>query len=326
MTLAQPPHHRRVPSGTRADAVLSLCVLGAGAGLILIGWISRSSGSGRVDWAASDLPNERVETLVGSLALWAGSATVVWWLLSMLLAFLSAASEIRGHRTPSDQLGKWTPAFMRRLALAVLGLSLLGGTGAQAAVSVAPGTVLAGSPAQIASPTQFGHSASPGGDTLLDRVSGAPGKTASAESVLSPPKDRSLDPVWSDGTPERNRLPQPMAPAHDSSADAVRSPASSDGPGSLDPGWTPSAGLPEAGHLAAGPRRSPVTHPSAPREVEVRSGDSLWILAARELGPGATDVEIAKYWPRWHAANRGVIGGDPNRLLPGTVLTVPDRG
>ncbi|MBO9705650.1 MAG: hypothetical protein J7474_09090, partial [Arthrobacter sp.] len=98
-----------------------------------------------------------------------------------------------------------------------------------------------------------------------------------------------------------------------------------DGPGSLDPGWTPSAGLPEAGHLAAGPRRSPATHPSAPREVEVRSGDSLWILAARELGLEATDVEIARYWPRWYAANRDVIGGDPNRLLPGTVLTVPDR-
>lgn len=57
--------------------------------------------------------------------------------------------------------------------------------------------------------------------------------------------------------------------------------------------------------------------------VAVRSGDSLWTLAADQLGPLATDVEIARQWPRWYDLNRHVIGPDPDLLLPGQLLTVP---
>jgi nucleoid-associated protein YgaU len=57
--------------------------------------------------------------------------------------------------------------------------------------------------------------------------------------------------------------------------------------------------------------------------VAVRAGDSLWAIAARALGPAASDVEIAAQWPRWYEANRNVIGADPNVLLPGQVLTPP---
>ncbi|MBO9706264.1 MAG: hypothetical protein J7474_12250, partial [Arthrobacter sp.] len=236
MKLAQ--QRRHMPSGTRADAVVSLCVLGVGAGLMLIGWFNRSTGSAHPGWAASDLSNQRVETLVGSLAFWAGSATVVWWLLSMVMAFLSAASEMRGRRTPSDQLGKWSPAFMRRLALAVLGLSLLGSTGAQAAVSVAPSAVLADSPVHPASSAHSEHSTSPGRDVLLDSVSGARGTNTPAESASRTLderslEERSLEPTWSDGVTETSRAPEPRARTHGNSAKGVRPPAPSDGPGSL---------------------------------------------------------------------------------------------
>ena len=57
--------------------------------------------------------------------------------------------------------------------------------------------------------------------------------------------------------------------------------------------------------------------------VVVREGDSLWGLAARELGPGATDEAIAARWPDWYAVNRQVIGEDPDLILPGQVLRVP---
>ena len=40
-------------------------------------------------------------------------------------------------------------------------------------------------------------------------------------------------------------------------------------------------------------------------------------MAAAQLGPLATDLEIAQLWPRWFQANRAVIGSDPNLLLPG---------
>ncbi|MFD3400625.1 LysM peptidoglycan-binding domain-containing protein [Kribbella sp. NPDC058693] len=57
--------------------------------------------------------------------------------------------------------------------------------------------------------------------------------------------------------------------------------------------------------------------------VVVRDGDSLWGLAARELGAGASDEAIAARWPEWYAVNRHVIGDDPDLILPGQVLRVP---
>jgi nucleoid-associated protein YgaU len=62
---------------------------------------------------------------------------------------------------------------------------------------------------------------------------------------------------------------------------------------------------------------------ATPRQLVVRRGDSLWSLAARTLGPGATPSEIAAAWPRLYAANRDVVGPDPARIEPGQHLTVP---
>jgi nucleoid-associated protein YgaU len=61
-----------------------------------------------------------------------------------------------------------------------------------------------------------------------------------------------------------------------------------------------------------------------PRETVVRRGDTLWDIARAHLGPDATDAEVAAEWPRWHEANRSVIGADPDALLPGQVLHAPD--
>ncbi|MFI5729337.1 LysM peptidoglycan-binding domain-containing protein [Kribbella sp. NPDC051587] len=58
-------------------------------------------------------------------------------------------------------------------------------------------------------------------------------------------------------------------------------------------------------------------------QVTVKAGDTLWDLAARELGPHATNEQIAERWPHWYAANRQVIGTDPNLILPGQVLRAP---
>jgi nucleoid-associated protein YgaU len=55
-------------------------------------------------------------------------------------------------------------------------------------------------------------------------------------------------------------------------------------------------------------------------------GDSLWVIAARHLGPQATRQQVAREWPRWYAANRKVIGPDPNLIRVGQVLTPPTPG
>ena len=58
-------------------------------------------------------------------------------------------------------------------------------------------------------------------------------------------------------------------------------------------------------------------------QVVVRRGDTLWDLARRDLGPDATDAEVAEAWPHWFATNRQVIGPDPGRLRPGQILQRP---
>lgn len=60
-------------------------------------------------------------------------------------------------------------------------------------------------------------------------------------------------------------------------------------------------------------------------EVTVLPGDTLWDIAADQLGPDATDWEIAESWPRWYSANRELIGEDPGIIHPGTVLHPPTR-
>jgi hypothetical protein len=57
--------------------------------------------------------------------------------------------------------------------------------------------------------------------------------------------------------------------------------------------------------------------------VVVRPGDTLWSIARRALPAGATDAEIARACARWHAANRGVIGDDPDLIFPQQRLHPP---
>ncbi|MDQ1679621.1 MAG: hypothetical protein QOI42_480 [Frankiaceae bacterium] len=71
--------------------------------------------------------------------------------------------------------------------------------------------------------------------------------------------------------------------------------------------------------------RPPLDRPVSPalRAVSVRGGDSLWLIAERGLGHRASDAEIAQEWPRWYAANRAVIGDDPDLIQPGEQLRPP---
>ncbi|MBD0293320.1 MAG: hypothetical protein ICV70_07075 [Jiangellaceae bacterium] len=71
------------------------------------------------------------------------------------------------------------------------------------------------------------------------------------------------------------------------------------------------------------PAPAEVTTPPPASTVVVEPGDCLWRIAARALGPSPTNAEIAAAWPRWYAANRTVIGDDPDLILPGMVLHPP---
>ena len=58
------------------------------------------------------------------------------------------------------------------------------------------------------------------------------------------------------------------------------------------------------------------------RRYQVTAGDSLWSIAGRVLGT-EDPRRIARYWPRIHRVNRGLIGTTPNLIKPGWVLDLP---
>ncbi|MET0953497.1 MAG: LysM peptidoglycan-binding domain-containing protein [Aeromicrobium sp.] len=71
-------------------------------------------------------------------------------------------------------------------------------------------------------------------------------------------------------------------------------------------------------------RHSPALRYPA-RPVVVRDGDTLWAIAERSLPPGSSTTDIARATARWHAANRAVIGDDPDLIFPHQRLTPPGK-
>ncbi len=72
---------------------------------------------------------------------------------------------------------------------------------------------------------------------------------------------------------------------------------------------------------AVGARTAPRPPAAVPR---VRPGDSLWSISRELLPAGSDDARIAGAWHRLHRANHSRIGDDPDLILPGTRLVVPD--
>ena len=65
--------------------------------------------------------------------------------------------------------------------------------------------------------------------------------------------------------------------------------------------------------------------PSRRDVVVVRPGDSLWAIARRDLPPGASDAAVTERWHAIYAANRVVIGPDPDLVRPGQRLLLPRK-
>lgn len=111
---------------------------------------------------------------------------------------------------------------------------------------------------------------------------------------------------------------------------------------SSPPASTPAPQWPVSTPRAQTPSAAPRTHEPAPTHVpapttragtatgtaagtavRVRAGDSLWRVAADHLGPAPEPQRVTHYWQRIYAANRAVIGGNPDRIHPGQQLVLP---
>ncbi|MCB5273838.1 hypothetical protein BJG92_01363 [Arthrobacter sp. SO5] len=246
----------------QADAAMSAVILALGLFL---------AGTGNAlaqHWRSSSARQQSLgfEGQLGIVANTAGLIVTVWWMMSLAIAVAAAVLERRGCSRAASAAGAFAPAFMRRLALAAVGLQLLTAQLATAAVPPVP------------------------------------------DAPTAPP---ALAAAWAP-----TAVPTAAPTAVPTAAPAPAPPAD------VDPRWKVSSPVVEPGLLAGGRLRSREPAEEG-TEVTVRAGDSLWSLAAARLGPFASDVDVAREWPRLYQANREVIGGSPHLLQPGMVLRFP---
>jgi nucleoid-associated protein YgaU len=95
------------------------------------------------------------------------------------------------------------------------------------------------------------------------------------------------------------------------------------------PAWPVTPPAPDGSHPPGPHARPPAAHRSPSRPASepglvVAPGDTLWSIAADHLPPGRrTPARVAAAWPRWYAANRAVIGPDPDHIEARQVLHLP---
>lgn len=222
----------------------------------------------------------RPDAAVAVGGLVAAWACLAWWGLAFAASVLGALPNRLG-RLARACAERIAPAAIRRIARYALGAALA--SGATIAVPLGPASAASG-PVPSADPAPVLPSLDrPTGFSVADPLT----PTAAGPAVATGPR-----PVEAAQTCTRaddredatgpTRRATPAAAAH---RDGVRTPRS----------------------LPAG-------------EVTVRTGDTLWAIAARHLPPDASVVRIAEEWPRWYRANAEVIGADPDLIRPGERL------
>lgn len=107
-------------------------------------------------------------------------------------------------------------------------------------------------------------------------------------------------------------------------------------PVDIDSGRTVVSGLPLPDRATSDQVREPAPALAVPRQphhsrphdgpdttVRVEPGDSLWRIAERHLPAAVSDAAIDERWQRLYAANRDVIGANPDLIHPGLRLELP---
>jgi hypothetical protein len=97
------------------------------------------------------------------------------------------------------------------------------------------------------------------------------------------------------------------------------------GPAYATPGQPHEDRVAPAALLAGLPLPDRATAPPSQADehtVVVAPADTLWAIAARRLGPGASDAEIDTCWRRLYDLNRAELGPDPDLIRPAQRLEV----
>ena len=282
-------------TSSRSSAFLRIGCLALAYALAMavLAWAARDSLDGLREGSAD------LETLMAGAAAAGAWLCLVWLGLGFTAAMLAALPGTAG-RYGAVVSRRITPQVVRRLAEVALG------------VTVAPGAALTGTTPALA------HGGSPPPPGSVQGVV--------PEAALNVDVDGPVEAVPGQDMPRKpatsgSQFPSLDRPAGKPLPPPVEAPVAKR-PTPEMTGYAPLAEPSAPVHLVT---TVPPTKDvgDEPAEVVVRRGDSLWAITARHLGAGATDAAIAAEWPRWHAANRRVIGNDPDLLLPGQRLRAP---
>ena len=234
--------------------------------------------------------------LADASLLCAGAVAVLitaWWFISFIYALFYARS-LRVSSRNADRAVLQVPAifrprFMRRIVLT------LGGT------ALGVGAVLAPAQATVATPSNAG----------LNGAEGIPQTTISAvmaaDSSITAAADASSDAVLSDTAPNQSATPLTL------SAEVPNIP--------LAPEPSEAAGyLQDRSPFFSPPRTEAGTY-----SYTVQAGDTLWSIAADQLGEGTDASTIYDYTLDIYEANKDALGQNAELLYEGQVLQIPEQ-
>ena len=234
--------------------------------------------------------------LADASLLCAGAVAILiaaWWFISFIYALFYARS-LRVSSRNADRAVLQVPAifrprFMRRIVLT------LGGT------ALGVGAVLAPAQATVATPSNAG----------LNGAEGIPQTTISAvmaaDSSITAAADASSDAVLSDTAPNQSATPLTL------SAEVPNIP--------LAPEPSEAAGyLQDRSPFFSPPRTEAGTY-----SYTVQAGDTLWSIAADQLGEGTDASTIYDYTLDIYEANKDALGQNAELLYEGQVLQIPEQ-
>lgn len=234
--------------------------------------------------------------LADASLLCAGAAAILitaWWFISFIYALFYAWSlRVSSHNADRSVLkvpAIFRPRFMRRIVLT------LGGT------ALGVGAVLAPAQATVVTPSNAG----------LTSTEGMPQTTISAvmtaESTSTVGADTSSDTVFSATDPAQSAALLPL------SAEVPDIP--------LAPQPTEAAGsLQDRSPFFSPPRTEAGTY-----SYTVQAGDTLWSIAAEQLGEGTDASTIYNYTLDIYEANKDALGQNAELLYAGQVLQIPEQ-
>lgn len=184
-----------------ADAAMAAVILMLGLFLAVTGGLMVQR------WRSSPAHHESLgfEDQLGIVANMAGLIVTAWWAMSLAIAVAAALLERSGKDRAASAAGKFAPAFMRRLALAAVGLQLVTAPLASASTLESANTAPAPQNVAVSAPAAASAGWTP-------TAAPAPPAVPPGTPVAAHPQWRPLSPVIEPG-PLTGRPLRPQQPA-----------------------------------------------------------------------------------------------------------------